>query len=566
VTTVAVLGGGVGGLSAAHELAERGFDVTVYEAREEFGGKARSMPVPGSGTDGRADLPAEHGFRFFPGFYRHLPDTMARIPHGGRRAADHLVPATRILLAQAGGRAELIAAARAPASLDDLAVLVRFAREFGTGVGIPPPELALFVERLLTLLTSCDERRLEQWELASWWDYMGAGGRTPAFQKFLADGLTRTLVAARAREISARTGGLILAQILFDLTRAGGRADRVLDAPTSEAWIDPWLEHLRARGVALRGGCEVAGIECDGRRIRRVTVQTAGGVEPVVADLYVAALPVERLVLLLSPTLRAAEPRLAALHRLVVRWMNGVMFYLDRDVPLQHGHAIFIDSEWALTAISQAQFWPDIDLEQRGDGRVEGILSVDVSEWERPGRRTGKVAMACTPDEIRAEVWGQLTDHIDDGSLQASNVVAWFLDPAIQFPNPTGATNLEPLLINTAGSWADRPDAVTRIPNLFLAADFVRTHTDLATMEGANEAARRAVNGILVATGSRAPRCKLWELHEPPLLAPFRALDRVRWKLGRRPARPPMLLSETGELEASGLLARGLLSVTRRVT
>ena len=42
------------------------------------------MPVPGSGTDGRDDLPAEHGFRFFPGFYRHLPDTMRRIPVDGR--------------------------------------------------------------------------------------------------------------------------------------------------------------------------------------------------------------------------------------------------------------------------------------------------------------------------------------------------------------------------------------------------------------------------------------------------------------------------------------------------
>jgi uncharacterized protein with NAD-binding domain and iron-sulfur cluster len=128
VASVAVLGGGVGGLSAAHELAERGFDVTVYEARDAFGGKARSMPVPGSGVGGRADLPAEHGFRFFPGFYRHLPDTMARIPDaGGSSIADRLVQATRILLAQAGGRDELVAAAQLPSSLDDLAVVIRFA-------------------------------------------------------------------------------------------------------------------------------------------------------------------------------------------------------------------------------------------------------------------------------------------------------------------------------------------------------------------------------------------------------------------------------------------------------
>ena len=35
--TVAVLGGGVGGLSAAHELAERGFKVHVYERKAVMG-------------------------------------------------------------------------------------------------------------------------------------------------------------------------------------------------------------------------------------------------------------------------------------------------------------------------------------------------------------------------------------------------------------------------------------------------------------------------------------------------------------------------------------------------
>ena len=92
--------------------------------------------------------------------------------------------------------------------------------------------------------------------------------------------------------------------------------------------------------------------------------------------------------------------------------------------------------------------------------------------------------------------------------------------------------NLEPLLINTRGSWADRPDATTRIPNLFLAADYVRTNTDLATMEGANEAARRAVNGILERSRSSATPCRIWPLSEPAIFAPARAIDFVLWKLG----------------------------------
>src|SRR3954453_1737261 len=535
---VAVLGGGVAGLTAAHELAERGFEVTVYEARALLGGKARSLPVPDSGTGGRADLPAEHGFRFFPGFYKHVPDTMRRIG-----VDHHLVGAEQVLLAQGDGKRELLTTAHLPESLEDFALVARFVFDAATSLGVPPQDTAWFVDRLLTLLTRCDERRLGQWELQSWWRFVDADRRSPAFQKFLADGLTRTLVAAKAHEMSARTGGSILLQLMFDLTRAGGRADRVLDGPTSDVWIDPWAAHLEGLGVQFRRGAPVEGIQMAGGR---VTGATVGG-ETVTADHYVAAVPVEVMRLLASPALRAAEPRLKRLDRLVTRWMNGVMFYLREDVPVVNGHAIYIDSEWALTSISQRQFWRAFDFGRVGDGSVGGILSVDVSDWTPPSRRLGKIATQCSRAEALEGVWAQLRDHLED--LDHSNVVFAFLDPAIEFPNPTQAANLDPLLVNTTGSWADRPDAVTRIPSLSLASDYVRTHTDLATMEGANEAARRAVNGILDATGSGAPPCKLWKLEEPAAFAPARALDRIRWKLLRRPAKPPLRVTAEGGLQ-----------------
>ena len=562
--TVAVLGGGVAGLTAAHELAERGFAVTVYESSARFGGKARSYGVRGSAGDGRAELPAEHGFRFFPGFYRHLPDTMRRIPgpRPGRHAIDELVGAEMLMVAREDGANELVSPAHAPESLDDFAAIARFLFAVGTQLGIGPDELAFFVERLIVLLTSCEERRFGQWENQTWWQFVDAEHRSPAFRKFLADGLTRTLVAAQAKEISARTGGYILLQLIFDLSRAGGRADRLLDAPTSAAWIDPWVAHLRGAGVVLRTDSAVVGIECTGGRIAGATVDHRGARENVTADHYVAAMPVEQLLGLVSPALAAVEPRLAQLHLLRTRWMNGVMFYLHHDVPVVAGHAIYIDSDWALTSISQRQFWPRVDFAQLGDGSVGGILSVDVSDWETPARRLGKVASKCSADEIKAEVWAQLRDHLNDGAhviLDDANLASAFLDEDITFPNPSAAANAEPLLINTAGSWANRPDAVTRVPNLFLASDFVRTNTDLATMEGANEAARRAVNGILDATHSPAARCQVYKLQEPSIFAAARFVDRLRWKLWHRPAKPPLRVTADGGLEPIGLVGRLVL-------
>ena len=134
---------------------------------------------------------------------------------------------------------------------------------------------------------------------------------------------------------------------------------------------------------------------------------------------------------------------------------------------------------------------------------------MDISNWTAPGNFNGKPAMAAASrEEIKDEVWAQLKAALNGRgrpTIDDDNLVDWFLDPDIQLPNPGTVTNAEPLLINHAGSLALRPEAHTEIGNLLLAADYVRTHTDLATMEAANEAARRATNAILARVRGRRP-------------------------------------------------------------
>jgi hypothetical protein len=239
---------------------------------------------------------------------------------------------------------------------------------------------------------------------------------------------------------------------------------------------------------------------------------------------------------LLTPDLVAGDPSLANLRELeqATEWMNGIQIYLTEDVDLAHGHTIYLDSPWALTSISQGQFWSDVDLSQYGNGGVKGIISIDISEWEEKGLN-GKTAKDCDPQELTQEVWEQLKRSLNHGGtevLKDEHLYKWFLDPDVQLRDEAADTNEEPLLVNLVDTWKLRPEAVTRIPNLFLASDYVRTETDLATMEAANEAARRAVNGVLQASGVRGAPCELWKLHEPEIFAPWRALDSVRYQQG----------------------------------
>ncbi len=147
----------------------------------------------------------------------------------------------------------------------------------------------------------------------------------------------------------------------------------------------------------------------------------------------------------------------------------------------------------------------------------------------------GKPAKECSAQEIKDEVWTQLKQHLNDSGaapIDDSILVTWFLDPDIEFPNPGNATNAEPLLINTVGSLQYRPEAQVELANLFVASDYVRTYTDIACMEAANEAARRAVNCLLAASGSAASPARLWPLEEPDFLKPFQEIDRIRFVLG----------------------------------
>ena len=176
-TRVIVLGGGVAGMSAAHELSERGFEVVMLERRGIAGGKARSIPVidDGSGTSGheRADagvssiqhrLPGEHGFRFFPGFYKHVIHTMRRTPSfDGRQVADHLVPTTHVGFTQYGKPTFLIPSVF-PQKPSDAGTLLRdMLLTFSPAIDLTPDDLALIRRALLAdsdLVSAAPHRRV----------------------------------------------------------------------------------------------------------------------------------------------------------------------------------------------------------------------------------------------------------------------------------------------------------------------------------------------------------------------------------------------------------------------
>jgi len=291
-------------------------------------------------------------------------------------------------------------------------------------------------------------------------------------------------------------------------------------------------------------------LDCDRYGITKVEIVDDAMITAT-GDYYISAVPVERMAELLENEsaedgqrkLTDIDPDLADIEQLKysVQWMNGMQFYLKDSsdtgkAPYLPGHHIHADAPYALTSIFQTHYWKNVDLSKYGDGTVTAICSVDISDWGIAcGRIYDEPAIDLTRTKVFEEVWEDIKcgfRHDPDSRLEDQDLVNWSLDSDITDLSMRFLKNREPLLVNRVNTWRLRPSATTKIENLFLASDYVRTNMDLATMEGANEAARRAVNGILDASKSNEAQCTIWPMGGPSILAPFREYDLQRYQRG----------------------------------
>jgi len=311
---VVVLGAGVGGLTAAHELAERGYEVTVYERMNAFGGKARSIPKPNSGIEQRQDLPGEHGFRFFPGFYRHVINTMQRIPfHKTENVAGNLVAATQSMLARFD-QAPLISLVGFPRTWAEWKMFFHMLTESN---GVSPKDNLHFLRCLWVMASSCMDRVNKEYDWIAYWTFIDAEHRSLAYQQLLGQGLTRSLVAMQAELSSTRTIATVFCQMIYPMLDPTRHDDRLLCAPTDIAWIFPWVSYLMTLGVQYELGKLVYSFEAypDAPRLKTITVDVKG-VKTLLThgqdfDYAISAIPVDGMTTILRfPPAKNSSPKL----------------------------------------------------------------------------------------------------------------------------------------------------------------------------------------------------------------------------------------------------------------
>jgi hypothetical protein len=502
-------------------------------------------------------LPGEHGFHFFPGYYRHLFDTMRRTPivdeegnETGRTVYDNLTLAPHQSFA------------------------VQFPHSRTTDETLDYQQFALRMQRYMT---TCPARRAAEYEHISWWQYLTGwnpltGTALYVYSPQFADGVKfsgRVLAAFNAEWGDARTNGDTLIQLELDSWTGKQTFDCLLNGGETTNWFEPWRRYLISRGVRFEAGALESFELVDGK-VRAMVVPPGQQVAVLDedADYYVSATDVvnaEKVTARLPkigvpaglsgyttivPPCPLSPPAPAlSMQEAIVRdplkqpgltdWdrlqtLSGIQYFFTEEFNLNDGYMYFTDAAWALSSINPQQFWTRRPTLEK-DGFI-GLMSVDIGSWRSPSKNPtllGKSAWDCTREEIAQEVWRQVTTSLlrEQRDMILPQPVWYNLDQNIVFgssPASTPQENRTPYQIPIVGDWKNRPagnpwDPTPTLPNLdsaypylepglwqarhggyfvhwdklVFAGTYMRTFTRMTTMESANESARNAVNAIL---------------------------------------------------------------------
>jgi hypothetical protein len=531
-------------------------------------------------------VPGEHGFRFFPAFYRHVFDTMKRTPikvrddvdyvASTRTVLDNLIPTESTWLALERGESFAFPRQR-PRSLREIFDALS---DFMAKLGYSPQDIAQLGLKLFKYMTSCPERREHVYEAISWWDFVD-GERLSERCRGHMDAAPEILGALVAKKSDARTQGSCSVQLLLDHLSDGKRTDATLNGPTTLAWFKPWREYLEFQSVQFERD-ELVGFELKDNRIYPILKERR--IEFKETDYFIIAAPLPAMVGIPGKVRGLAEKFLEAaakrsgdsagdaldvsdFEKLVamnvpdwnaavndgpLQHLSGIQYFFKTDVGQSAGHILYLDSSWRLSAISQPRFWS----RPRGDfDGYRGILSVDIGNWYNPSdklEQAGRSAWASTRDEIALDVWRQVRSTMKG---EIPEPLAYHLDLNIVFGDPAKpdeprklpTRNKTPYLINRPGEWRGRPGEPgayrVQAERWVLAGTHMKTYTRLTTMEAANESGRHAVNALLKHMKFAGELCRIWdpEEHEHPDLKWWKELDKGLWdrKCDPRPPHEP---------------------------
>jgi zeta-carotene desaturase len=487
---VTIVGAGIAGMSAALRLAERGYEVTIFERNSFVGGKFRAVEWKQSKAF------HEHSYHMFLNWYHNFFEIAEAI---GVR--DEFLPLERVRFLRKGDFPKMT-------ELVNFGALSSVPQNLLSGV-LPIPDMFLYMYSVIDLLgTPMKQDRYRDLisvnAFASTRPY-ATEASVGMYDEYLAKtfAIASYLTSAKTFQTFLEYGAYSPTPLYWALT-----------GDSFNKFLLPLRSKLEKLGVKFNFNYQATELTLDSDgNVSRVTFEKFKDFNPSLSEFtwdqfririlkdqaselenvdvdgsLILAIPHEALSKLLTPAVLNRSPDLGECEKLVSVPMASVHLHLNDKfsrrlrtmrTKLPPEPVVLINSNYKLSFVSNSSLWPE---------SRETYLNVVASDSRPLGHLLAPSAFTSDhhwkhdPAELSIESPVTTLDHI----LHEFRRFVPFEDDEIEIERLELDRNAgRELFINDVGSWKWRPDTKTKIKNLFLAGDYCKNSIDVVCLEGA---------------------------------------------------------------------------------
>lgn len=298
----------------------------------------------------------------------------------------------------------------------------------------------------------------------------------------------------------------------------------VANAPTSEAWIDPWVRHLEKKGVKFVFNTSLTLVNVHGDIVQSCeVVNNLGTRSTITSDYYCISINPNVAVDVFhrSPSLNRLHEQFSGLKTVNNQVGFVIAFGTKIDLP-QNSAYVLMNSKLNITLYPQDIHW------NQNVSLGEGVKSL----WSGTCIQPGHLGELNSLDDVKKAILDEVLKEVINGirlSERRQDILSveiydeWeVVDGKLVAKNKKWVNNIanEPF----------RPSAKTHIHNMTLAGAHCATSTVVWSMEGAVESGKLAANVILEKVG--LPNTPV-HIHMSGLLVRiFQCIDNVLFDLG----------------------------------
>lgn len=452
--SVAVIGGGIAGISAASNLAERGFSVTLFEKENYLGGKVGAWTFESKGET----LHMEHGFHAFFRQYYNLLDFMRRIG-----AYDNLIPIDDYVILFGDGQKQGFSNLDPTPGLNVLSL--RKNGVFGLFTLLSPTSMPL-----INLLQYDREKTFRKFDQESFESY---ARRTLLPKKM------RLVFNSFARAFFSEPEKMSMAELIkgfhfYFLSNEDGLIYDVLNDDFQTSFLDYCEAHMQKHGVTIKKNTPVQAIKKSGTQFE---------VNGQYFDYTVLCTDVKHLkqVVAASPALQQYGTFFKSIETVQQSDRYAVLrVWTNRFETQKLPFFVFTDRLKALDSITLYHRMEKTSAawSEKNNG---GIF--ELHSYALPSGLTDD-------EQIKQVLMDELYHYLPE--LKGMQIVHEHFQHRHDFP------------AFHKGLYATRPGIKTDVPGLFLAGDWVKQDNCTMLMEAAYTSGSMAANSIFEAEGLQA--------------------------------------------------------------